>query len=331
MKPWIRIGLLAVIGLGLATFLIHGLRWTSNTRGSPTTASASSLANSAWMKPPRDALPATSPSKTDYGAAPVVEDWPALFSSSTDYFAFVKNAAVPALHGDGTAALYVARAVEVCQLQVALYGHAQDPQSTFENWLSAQEHMPEPEVTKLQRRFNLCRGFFGGDAFASLPPRKGGYLSFSYWLNTSSDDGNPVAEVIHVANELPAVGNGGNREVAMKAQSTLISAVSTGDPEAVFRTGYLLLSGHAANSVDAYALAIAGCDLGYDCSANNSYIFGECAKLGHCPPGLNFQDRIRQEIGPAGYAKAYEMAQQVEAAISQRDTTAISKVVYLSK
>lgn len=188
--------------------------------------------------------------------------------------------------------------------------------------------MPEPEVAKFQRNFDLCKGFFSGDAFASLPPKKGGYLSFSYWLNAASSDGNPVAQVIHVANELPAVGNGRNRQ---NAQAMLISAVSTGDPEAVFRTGYLLLDGHGGNSADAYALAIAGCDLGYDCSANNSFIFGDCARLGNCPPGLDFQDKIAQAIGPAGYAKAYEMAQQLEAAISQGDTTAISKVVYLSK
>lgn len=328
MKLWTRIGLIVTVGAVFAVFLLYRLRSNGNTQGSLTETTAHGHATLAWVRRQSYSSPTAKSSKVDSGAQVDQANWPSLFASSADLFAFAQKAAIPASHGDGAAALYVARALEVCQLQVALYGHTPDPRGAFESWLSEQEHLPEPEVAKFRRNFDLCKGFFSGDAFASLPPRKGGYLSFSYWLTAASTDGNPVAEVIHVGNELPAIGNGRNRQ---DAQATLISAVSSGNPEAVFRTGYLLLDGHGGNSVDAYALAIAGCDLGYDCSANNSFIFGDCARLGNCSPGLDFQDRIAREIGPAGYAKADEIAQQLEAAISQRDTAAISKVVYLSK
>lgn len=328
MKPWVRIWMIVVVSAVFTAFLIHRSGSNGNTQRALTKATTHGFANLAWVKRQSRASPAAKQSKVDSNARPAEANWLSLFASSSDLFAFAKKAAVPAFHGDGTAALYVARALEICQLQVVLYGHAPNPQGAFENWLSEQEHVPEPEAAKLRRNFDLCKGFFSGDAFASLPPKKGGYLAFSYWLNAASRDGNPVAEVIHVGNELPAVGNGRNRQ---GPQAMLIRAVSTGDPEAVFRTGYLLLDGHGGNSVDAYALAIAGCDLGYDCSANNSFIFGDCVRLGNCSPGLDFQDKIEQEIGPAGYAKAYEVARQLEAAISQGDTAAISKVVYLSK
>jgi hypothetical protein len=328
MKPWTRIGLIVVASAAFAACLIHGVRSNGNAKGSLSERTARGFANVAWVKPKPPASPAAELSEVDRNAPLAEAQWPALFTSSSDLFAFAKKAAVPAFRGDGTAALYLARALELCQLQVVLYGRAPDPRSAFENWLSEQEYMPEPEVAKFERNFDLCKGFFSGDAFASLPPKKGGYLSFSYWLNAASSDGNPVAEVIHVANELPAVGNGRNPR---GAEAMLVSAVSTGDPEAVFRAGYFLLDGHGGNGVDAYAVAIAGCDLGYDCSADNSFIFGDCARLGGCSPGLDFQDMVSQEIGPAGYAKAYAVARQLEAAISQGDTAAISKVVYLSK
>lgn len=328
MKLWTRKGLIAVVIVAFVAFLGYRVRSNGNTQGSLTETTAHKFASLASVRRESHASPTAKPSKVDSVVPLAQANWPSLFASSSDLFAFAQRAAAPAFHGDGTAALYIARALETCQLQVALYGHAPDPQGAFESWLSEQEHMPEPEVTKFRRNFALCKRFFGGDAFASLPPKKGGYLSFSYWLNAANSDGNPVAEVIHVGNQLPAVGNDRDRQ---GAQTTLISAVSTGDPEAVFRTGYLLLDGHGGNNVDAYALAIAGCDLGYDCSANNSLIFGDCARLGNCSPGLDFQDKIAREIGPAAYAKAYEVAQQLEAAISQGDTTAISKVVYLSK
>ncbi|MDE2449304.1 MAG: hypothetical protein KGO22_10055 [Gammaproteobacteria bacterium] len=328
MKSWTRIGVFVLAGAMFAGFLNHRLRSNGNTQRSLSDTNAQAFADIPWVRRQPHAPAPAKPGKVDSSASIAEPKWSAEFASSADLFAFTKKAAVPAFHGDGTAALYVARALEICQLQVVLYGHASDPQGAFEAWLSEQQYMPEAEAAKSRHNFDLCRGFFGGNAFASLPPKKGNYEAFSYWLNAASSDGNPVAEVIHVGNELPAVGNGQNHR---DAQAVLISAVSTGDPEAVFRTGYFLLNGHGGNSIDAYALTIAGCDLGYNCSANNSFIFGDCARLGICSPGLTFQDKIAQQIGPGGYAKAYELAQQLEAAIADGDTTAISKVVYLSK
>lgn len=315
--------------VGAIAYLVHGLRSNEARRGPLAPSAPRKLAGSSPARPAARSA-ATELSKADPLPAPLETDWRSAFVSSNDYFAFVRSAAGAALHGDGTAALYVSRAVEPCELEVALYGHAPDPRAAFENQLSEQAYLPAPLAADARRRFDLCRGFFSGDAFASLPPKKGGYLSFTYWLNAATMDGNPVAEVMHVATELPARGNGGNRERVMKAEETLTHAVSTGDPEAVFRTGFFLLGGHGTDATDAFALAIAGCDLGYDCSADNQFIFGACAELGECATGADFQDWATRQIGPAAYAQAYALAQQVESAISQGDTTAIAKIIHLA-
>lgn len=331
MKLRARIVSVVVVSAVAATFICYRFRLNGVTRSSSTETNAHWLADSAWMKQRPDALPAPKLRKAIPSARLAQADRASLFATSTDLFAFAKEAAGPAFRGDGTAALYLARALKICQLQVVLYGHTADPQSAFENSLSQVPYEPESEIAKLRQNFARCKSFFSGDAFASLPPKKGGYLSFPYWENAAIKDGNPVAQVIQVATELPAIGNSPNRQVTMKAQASLSSAVATGDPEAVFRTGLILMNGHGGNSIDAYALTLAGCDLGYDCSADNPLIFGDCAMLGTCATGSEFQDLVSKQLGQAGYAKAYGVAQQIEAAISQGDTNAIAGFVNLSK
>ncbi|MGH8287899.1 MAG: hypothetical protein ACREV7_02590 [Steroidobacteraceae bacterium] len=326
----------SVIVAMAATALIYRMRSDGDAPRVAVQAAPRNFANISWVKPKSAGTLAMKPSAMKQSAmhrrAPSAgTDWHLLFSSSRDYFAFVKRAAGPAAHGDGTAALYVSRAVQLCELQVALYGHASDPLATFQNSLSEQSHMPEFAADEAQHEFELCKGFFGGDAFASLPPRAGGYLSYTYWYNVAYKDDNPVAEVLHVVGELPAIGNGSDSQTVLKARTTLISAVSSGDPEAVFRVGELLLDGHGANMTDAYAIAMAACDLGYNCSSSNPLIFGQCAAAGTCPSGEEFSDRVTKEIGSSGYAGAYAKAQQLEAAISQGDIGGIAKFVELGK
>lgn len=321
----------SVIVAMVATVLIYRMRPENDTPRAAVQSTPRNFANTPREKPKVAAILAMKPSAVNPSAASAETDWRSLFASSRDYFFFVKHAAGPAVHGDGTAALYVSRAVQLCQLQVALYGHARDPPAALQNALSVQSHVPEFAANEAQQAFELCKGFFGGNAFASLPPRAGGYLSYTYWYDVAYKDHNPVAEVLHVVQELPAVGNGGDGQTVLQARAMLIDAVSSGDPEAVFRVGALLLGGHGANMTDAYAIALAGCDLGYDCSASNSLIFGECAAAATCPSGEEFGDRVTKEIGSSGYASAYAKAQQLEAAISQGDTGAIARFVELRK
>ncbi len=264
-------------------------------------------------------------------------DWAALFRSSRDYFAFVQRAAPAALRGDGTAALYVAEAVRPCENVVILVGGSTDPEEALQNWLTSHPYYPESDVAKLQHNFRLCNGFLHGNAFSMLPPRRSGYISYSYWLNIAYEDHNPVAEVFHVASELPPIGSteGAQSDPGLaQAQKLLVTAVSSGDPEAIFRAGNVLLGGTRTNRIRAFAIALAGCDLGYDCSADNpsnDFIFGGCAQTGNCPPGEDFANFAAKSIGSSGYAKAYALAQQLEYAISQGDTATVARFVQLGQ
>jgi hypothetical protein len=296
---------------------------------------SSGFANIPWARRQADTQASTKGGNTvDVSAHLTGSNWRSALASSQNYFTFVRRAAYAAFHGDGAAALYVSRALAVCQLEVALYGDSSDPQAAFQAWLSAQAFMSESIAATQQRHFDLCKGFFKHDAFAALPPRTvGSYLSAKYWLGIAYADGNPVAEVMHVVTEMPSLGGGGGAQgsqMATKAQDQLVRAIETGDPEAVFWAGHFLADGHGSSDMQAYAVAIAGCDLGYDCSGDNQLIFGECAPgMAQCDAGSNFSDVVTKAIGTSGYAEAYAMAQQLEGAIAQGDVATIQKFVQL--
>ena len=91
-------------------------------------------------------------------------DWHTLFVSSHDYFAFVKLAARAANQGNGSAALYIAKALRYCELEVWMYRSKRSEDSTQlareESWQSqfplAAQHMSE----QFQDHYALCKGFF---------------------------------------------------------------------------------------------------------------------------------------------------------------------------
>lgn len=261
-------------------------------------------------------------------------DWKALFDASHDYFAFVRRAAGPAHRGDGSAALYIAKALFRCELEVWTYKTRKSENSgqraRDESWKSRYPLLAERMRTQYRRHYALCKGFFRHDAFAALPPRKGGYFSALYWLNQAYRDHNPVAEIEHVAVELPAPINPptvlDGQEYA-EIRETLRHAVATGNPEAVFRAGMLLARGTRAEVIRGLAVALAGCELGYDCSSTNASLFHGCARTGICPPGEDFSDIVRKSVGDAGYAQAFAMARQLVFAISRGDAATVAQFV----
>lgn len=257
------------------------------------------------------------------------QDWRSQFAASPDLFAFVKRAVNPGIHGDGYAALYVERALIKCSTAVAEFG-SNNPDAALQKFVLAHTNGPIAR-NRIRRYFDLCKGFFKGNTFATLPARKGGYFSYSYWMNEAHKDHNPVAEVAHVATLLPATGNGTDHRAIESADRTLASVVASGEPQAVFNAGLLLVNSHGSDLIRAFAVSMAGCDLGYDCSANNQRFYGNCAQAGTCAPGMDFADTVTQAVGPAGYAKAYELAQQLKFAIARGDTATVEQFTQLKR
>jgi len=261
-------------------------------------------------------------------------DWMKEYSATKNYFDFVAAAAEAAFNGDSKAALYISKALYICSPIQKEYANSSDPQSDFDTHWAARSHAPQWVVDKARKDFQSCVGFIKGDAFASLPERPGGYDSIGYWIEKSAKD--PVAQALQAGSAIAATNYEKSSDVNAKslesAQKSINSAIASRDPAALFQVGQLLSDGHASSDpLQGFALSIAACNLGYDCTASNPELFRGCAAQGQCPPGITYADVIRTAVGNEGYAQAYARAQQIQDAIARDDSIALQKFVLLKQ
>jgi hypothetical protein len=91
-----------------------------------------------------------------------------------------------------------------------------------------------------------------------------------------------------------------------------------------------LSDGHASSDpIQGFAVSMAACEFGYDCTVHNSELFGECLNNGTCSAGTHYSDLIKQTVGDNGYARVYARAQQLEDAIRRGDVAAIKHLTLL--
>lgn len=282
-----------------------------------------------------DGSPGTTPRKAER-AHPVPSekamDWTRQYNTASDYFSFVKGAAASAAAGDGRAALYIGRALNKCLGLVREYAQSDNPEADFERKLVSQPALPSWVLDKQRKDFNSCAGFIKGDAFADLPQRTGGYSSSAYWMTQAYDDGDPLALAMHAGRELTGLTADANFAVSDSVQADMETAVASGDPAAIFQVSQILTSGLDGSATRrGFALAIAACELGYDCSANNPDLapYLGCAQNGLCASGLIYSDVIKKSLGEAGYAEAYGQAKNIESALASRDIGALDSYVKL--
>lgn len=275
--------------------------------------------------------------KTSAVAVPKARhNWAKEYNASTDYFKFVSNAAQNAFDGDGGASLYISKALYVCLPIARQFANSADPEAAFSaHWANATK-APQWVVDQARKDFDRCKEFIKGDAFSALPARPGGYNSSSYWMAHAIKDQNPVALALQAGTDIADSMNGQSGTASEKsietAQIAINKAVTSGDPAALFQVGQLLSDGGVnSNPLQGFAVSIAACDLGYDCTANNAELFGGCAAEGMCPPGTSYSDVIKKAVGEDGYAKAYAIAQQLEYAITRGDITAVKQFVQLKR
>jgi hypothetical protein len=286
-------------------------------------------------RPVISASSTTQPTKevvlTDHPAV----DWKKEFQTSTNYFPLIAKAAKAGLEGDGRAAYYVSIKELDCLLFANQFGSAANPEEQFNEAMDSQKGQLPPEIIKKKReQLHACAGFYkvgdvkGNDVFAELPKREGGYRSNTYWMDLAYQNGDPLAKITH-AGLLIGGPLAPNLAALPAAQEDINQAIASGDPEAIYRAGIIISDGRYAETFQGYALMLAACDLGYECTAQNStkgnFPFGDCAAMGTCPAGSTVSDWVAENLGAEGYAKAYARAQQIKDALTQGDTSALQQ------
>lgn len=260
--------------------------------------------------------------------------WDRKFRSASDYYQFIKDAEGPARNGNGRASYYIAKALLDCAPYVNRYRDDADPEAAFEEDQTARIKDPQWYRDVVARTFRECRNLIHGNVFADLPQHPGGY-PITYWYDQAGADRDPVAVMDHTASRIASLYGGpasGKAEATQaQMQENIRQTINSGDPHAIFLAGMLLANGsYSAQPLRGVGIALAACDMGYDCSAANpDNPFSLCAKTGACPADANFAYYMQRSLGSAEYATAYSDKLEFEAMLSRNDTAGIDQVTEL--
>ena len=262
------------------------------------------------------------------------EAWGSQFIRATDYLQFIKNAEGAARRGDGRAAYYISKALLVCSPYVVQYRSAADPQAAFQASQMSHPNQPQWAQQVMAQNFSRCEGLIQHDPFASLPPHSGGY-TLQYWFNQAVADGDRVAEMDQASSVLGELydspSSATTETVKSQLQSAVTGAVESGDAHAMFLAGMMLSNAkYSPQPLEGVAIALAACDLGYDCSASNpENPFSMCARSGACPADGDFAYYMQQSLGAEQYAQAYSEAQSLEDMLSRNDSAGVAAITRL--
>jgi hypothetical protein len=310
------------------TFLV---RLNSHSQTNESTGAAGSIRGSSTAR-----TTAVTPKASSINTAkPVADsDWDSKFANTKSYFAFVKQASLAALKGDGSAARDISTALTLC-LPYRMYGSSPNPEEAFKVHLDAQAYAPQWLRDKTQKEFKMCKGFLTGeDVFANLPERTGGYNSIRYWTDLAVADRDPIAlssqAAVTVNASVRVTSPEAKAESLQSVQVMVDQVIESSNPEAIFRIGLVLSDGRVSiDPVRGFAISLAACDMGYNCSSSNAELFGACAIQGDCAENLTYADMVRRAAGEDGYARAYAQAQEFEQALARGDTNAVHQLAQL--
>lgn len=264
--------------------------------------------------------------------------WTAKFRASDDYLKFVKDALPRAVNNDGRAAWYIGEALKTCALVMHSYRSSADPEAQLTEQLAGMPKAPQWARDLLAQNTHRCLGLAKEDPFKDLPGQVGGY-PISYWEQQALEDGDPLAQEQTAATALTLVAatrsmSQDERATQYKiAETDLRAAVVSGDPDALYLAGMLLADPrYSSDTLNGTAVALAACELGRDCSANNpENSFYNCKLSGACPADADFAYFLQQSLGPDDYAKVYAHAQQVKQSVQAGDWEAVMADLKIDK
>jgi TPR repeat protein len=264
--------------------------------------------------------------------------WTTKYRAAVDYFAFVSEAIPAALKGDGRAAYYIGTVLETCALVIHDYRDSTDPEAQLNGELMKYPKAPQWTKDLQAQRVHQCVGLANHDAFAGLPA--GQTYNSSYWYDAAVSDGDPLAQV-HLAWTMAldiAVSESMPPDIKAKkiqsAEVNLKAAITSGDANAMFNVGMAIAGSNRifGDPTQGLAIALAACELGYDCSADNpENDFSNCKLSGTCPAEATLAYYLQQSLGGEKYAQLYARAQAIKQLEEDGDWAAVAKNVEIGE
>jgi hypothetical protein len=233
--------------------------------------------------------------------------------SAPEPLQFIRTLAKRAFDGDAEAQYLVAREFDRCGATLSLVRKLGDPEPAF--WRATATWSQGLREWTL-REFQRCSPLLKGDPFVDLPPRDGGYPA-SYWFERARESAHPVAVVEHEVFRMRGIrseqGLTSDAERA-EARDKIVAALMSGDPDASLALGHSLLAAAEDDLRTAgVAWMLVGCHAGGDCGENSAIVpVAMCVGSGDCPAGMNVESYIGAQLGPAAYARAYALFEELE-------------------
>jgi hypothetical protein len=252
------------------------------------------------------------------------------FREAADYAQFVAGIAPLANSGNAEAEYLTAKSLKWCAEVSRLYfqkstGEVRTLEEVQANAAARPVGLSSETIEMIYAR---CRGFLEDPELRKMP------LTWNHWLDKATLDGSPAAIALHASlsesqlmleshSTIPHPDRGLDAEV--QARESALSAVESGDPDAIFsmsdwvRTGQRSVQ-ETAVLIDAWK--ILACQSGYDCGPNSDWMISACSWDPQCANDRTYTDYLQQQLG-SQYDDAVRLAKSIGEAIASKDSQAL--------
>jgi hypothetical protein len=258
-------------------------------------------------------------------------------AQSRDYSALVREMKSAADSQDPEAEFVTAKALRYCEENLKRFfilpnGSTRALNDAQIRWANR----PAEYQQEIVDTYDRCHEFLNDPELKAVP------ASWRDWLDRAATAGHPAAQaqqaddvrVAIMTKFAIAVAAGSDSATTLsaadaqqmaRARNTALSAIQSGDPEAIFGMTNWIECAHrtqaeCGNLVSAWELL--GCEQGYDCGPESQWLQSLCTWDPQCPTDETPQDYFERHTG-SDFQAIQNLAAAIEAAIRAKDSAAL--------
>lgn len=258
-------------------------------------------------------------------------EWYAETQRSNDYVQTVRDAAVAAEQGDDGAA----REMSVIMLRCALVLRSVRAGQSKEAYLQTYPGASRPAFAEhLNRIYDQCAPLANAGELSDWSTAPGGKGTVSYWRDLALKLGNPATRAEVLVEDMVQTRDATatqRTEAQAKAREYMKDVLRSGDGEALFSIGMRMANSDlASDTTIGPAVALASCDMGYDCTGDNERNdWYACRWQPGCTETMNLAERMKMMMSADQYAQVYARYQEISPLLKSQDWGKLDQLVVL--
>jgi hypothetical protein len=252
------------------------------------------------------------------------------FRDAKDYSRFVQEISPLASTGNAEAEYLTAKALKWCAQISRLYflkpnGGIHTLQEVQARAASRPLGLSSEDLAMIYAR---CHGFLEDPELLKITN------TWNQWLDKAVDQGYPAAIAQHALilesqilleshSSEPHPDRGPDAEA--QARDLALSAVESGDPDAIFSMSDWVRTGTRSEEETATLIGawkMLACQNGYDCGSDSDWILSTCSWNPQCANGRTYTDVLQRDLG-SQYDQAVQLSNAINQAILAKDIQAL--------